>query len=101
MFQILPLVADRELMATLSPSAIQNLSAVLRRHPCSKTVRVLPLSDVWLKRSLHCPAPRLSVFFFRNLLYKIFPAETTIVAAPKHLQQVPQEEGSRCEVAFL
>jgi hypothetical protein len=49
----LAFVAHRQLVTTLRPAARQNLPAVLGRHSLAESVRVLPLSLVRLKRSLH------------------------------------------------
>jgi hypothetical protein len=52
-FTQLPFVTHCQLVPPLRAPARQHLPAVLRRHPLAEAVRVLPLSLVWLIRSLH------------------------------------------------
>ncbi len=46
-------ITDSEFPTALCPAPRKNFSACLCRHPLAETMRVLPLSYVWLERAFH------------------------------------------------
>jgi len=54
----LPFVADRQLLASTSPTAGEHFTAVLCSHSCSEPVCVAAFSFVRLEGTLHKTLPR-------------------------------------------